>query len=146
MSQSQPEQNLGNHARLDPPYHYVLLLILLLNLIFCIVHFYFTRDWFSGWLIVIAIGLIILGAKVRTYPLKAQDRIIRLEERLRLSLLAPEPLRHRISEFTESQLVALRFASDDELPALAARALNDHLNAKEIKKLIVRWRPDHFRV
>jgi hypothetical protein len=143
---SQPEQNFKNHARTDPIYHFALSFIFLLNLIFCIVNFFRAESWFNGWLIVVAIGLILLVSKTRSYPLKAQDRIIRLEERLRLTLLLPETLRPRISELSESQLIGLRFASDEELPVLAAQALNEHLTSKQIKQRIVHWRPDHFRV
>jgi Family of unknown function (DUF6526) len=143
---SAAEQNLQNHTRTDPVYHYLLLLLFALNVILCVVHFYYDRNWFSGWLVLAAFALLILVFKMRIYPLRVQDRVIRLEERLRLSLLAPADLRPRIAELSERQLIALRFASDDELPALAAKALDEHLDAKEIKKRIVHWRPDHFRV
>lgn len=143
---SQPEQNFKNHVRLDPIFHYVLSIIFLLNVILCIVNFARDRSWFNGWLIVVAIGLFLLLFKVRLYPLKVQDRVIRLEERLRLAELLPETTRPRIPEFSERQLVALRFASDEELPVLAAQALNEHLTSKQIKQRILHWRPDHFRV
>lgn len=143
---SQSEQNFKNHARMDLIFHYALTFIFLLNLIFCVVNFFRAESWFNGWLIVVAIGLFLMLLKTRSYPLKAQDRIIRLEERLRLTQLLPETLRPRISELSESQLIGLRFASDEELPVLTAQALNEHLTSKQIKQRIVHWRPDHCRV
>lgn len=75
-----------------------------------------------------------------------QDRLIRLEERLRLATLVADPYRARIGELTEGQLVALRFACDAEVPALVEKALAANLKPKEIKQSIVNWRPDYFRV
>lgn len=143
---SQPEQNFKNHVRMDPIFHYVLCFIFLLNPIFCVVNFFRAESWFNGWLIVVAVGLFLLLFKTRSYPLKVQDRVIRLEERLRLAQLLPETLRPRIHELSESQLVALRFASDEELPVLAAQALNERLTSKQIKQRILHWRPDRFRI
>jgi hypothetical protein len=75
-----------------------------------------------------------------------QDRVIRLEEQLRLVSLLPEPLRSRVPELTPGQLVGLRFASDAELPGLAERALSEKLSKEDIKKAIQNWRPDYLRV
>jgi hypothetical protein len=83
---------------------------------------------------------------VRLYALKVQDRVIRLEERLRLTQILQEPLRSRIPELTVDQLCGLRFASDAELPKLVERTLNEKLKRADIKKAIQNWRPDYWRV
>jgi hypothetical protein len=139
-------QNLSNHTRLDPPFHFFILPVFAIALIATIVHLVRTPCLRSALLVVFMIAAIAAIFKIRLYALKVQDRVIRLEERLRLATLLDPELRARIAEFTESQLVALRFASDAELPALAARALNEKLSRDEIKKSIQHWRPDYWRV
>jgi len=144
---SQPvEQNLENHGRTDPPFHFLILGILATNFLVWTVHIFFSHSLLDAWQIVLAIGLIVLAFKVRLYSLKVQDRVIRLEERLRLSTLLPEPLRMRIPELTEGQLVALRFAPDAEVALIVDTTLREKLSQKQIKELIQTWRPDYWRV
>jgi hypothetical protein len=142
-------QNLKNHTRFHPPFHFFLLPMLLLNFIFSI---YVTiRHWPEHWAlhlwwIAMAIVFFVMAGLSRGAALTAQDRIIRLEERLRLHALLPAEDRAHINEFSIKQLVALRFASDDELPALAHRTLTQNLEPKAIKQSIVNWRGDYHRV
>ena len=93
-----------------------------------------------------SIALIFLALYARIFALTVQDRVIRLEMRLRLRELLPASMHSRIGEFTKGQLVALRFASDAELPALAATVLNDRMvDQKTIKRMVREWQADHLR-
>jgi len=142
----QPVQNYSNYTRYDPLFHFFLLPVFGLLLLASIVHLVMRPGLHSAVLVVVAVAVLLAVFKIRMYSLKVQDRVIRLEERLRLATLADPALRSRITELKESQLVALRFASDEELPALAARALNEKLSSADIKKAIQHWRPDNWRV
>jgi len=147
---SDAPQSYSHHTRWDPPFHFFVMPVFLLAALAAIVlHLFvhFHPHPLHGVLITIfAIAFVMMLFKIRLYALKVQDRVIRLEERLRLATLLPEPLRARIPELTIGQLVALRFASDAELPALAQRALNEKLSSDDIKKSIQNWRPDNWRV
>lgn len=142
----QKPQTYANHVRIQPAFHYFLVPVLILNLIYSLVLLIRHQNPNAVWMLIMAVALLIMAFLVRINPLKVQDRLIRLEERLRLSALLSEPLRSRIPELRESQLVALRFASDEEVPALVEETLKNHLEAKEIKQRIKHWRPDHWRV
>ncbi|HEV2465112.1 MAG TPA: DUF6526 family protein [Acidobacteriaceae bacterium] len=139
-------QSYSNHTRWHPIFHFVIGPIFMLNVIFAIVLLVRRPGWITAWALVVSIALLMLTFLVRINPLRAQDRIIRLEERVRLTALLPDPLRARISELTEDQLIGLRFASDKELPALVQRALTEKLNRKQIKQAVTEWRADLFRV
>lgn len=152
MAERHP-QNYANHTRFDPLFHFFLGPVFFLGLILALIHFFahlthssFRENFHAFLLIVLAFALLTLTFKTRLYALKVQDRVIRLEERLRLMQLLPEPLRARISELTEDQLIGLRFASDAELSKLAERALNEKLSRKQIKQAVQNWRPDYWRV
>jgi len=152
MAEKKP-QTFANHARFDPPFHFFLLPVFGLGVILALIHFFahitepgLHHRVHAFLLIVLAVACLLLVFKVRLYALRVQDRVIRLEERLRLSQLLAEPLRSRISELSEDQLIGLRFASDAEIPKLVERALNEKLSRKEIKQAIQNWRPDYWRV
>jgi Family of unknown function (DUF6526) len=152
MAEKMP-QTVRNHTRFDPPFHFFVLPVFVFGLILTIIHFFahlthstFFENFHVFLLIVLAAALPALTFKTRLYTLKVQDCVIRLEERLRLTQLLTEPLRSRIPELTESQLVGLRFASNTEVPRLVERALNEKLSLADIKKSIQKWRPDYRRV
>jgi Family of unknown function (DUF6526) len=145
MPEKKP-QTFANHSRLDPSYHFFVVPVFLLLAIAGMVHFIWRPGWHTALMFVVAVALATSVSKIRTYSLRVQDRVIRLEETLRLKALLPEPLRSRIPELTEGQLIALRFASDTEVPALTARALSEKLSRADIKKAIQTWRPDYWRV
>jgi uncharacterized membrane protein YsdA (DUF1294 family) len=142
-------QNFKNHTRFHPPFHFVVIPLLILNLIFSIyitIHRWPAYQHTNLWWIVMSIVFFLIAGLSRDYALKAQNRIIRLEERLRLQALLPAADRAHIDELTVPQLIALRFASDAELPDLAHRALTKNMDPKAIKQAIVNWRPDNYRV
>jgi Family of unknown function (DUF6526) len=139
-------QNFSNHTRFDPLFHFFVLPVFAITLILTIVHLVRRPGLHSAWMVVVMVAVVVAAFKIRLYALKVQDRVIRVEERMRLERLLGEALLSRIGEFTEAQLVGLRFASDAELPALAARALSEKLSMAEIKKSVQQWRPDYWRV
>lgn len=138
-------QTYSNHSRLDPPYHFFVVPVTGINLLAAIWNLVRNPGLGTGWVVVLSIAALVAVLKIRLYPLKAQDRIIRLEERLRLMQLLKEPLRSRVDELAEGQLIGLRFASDAEVAGLVEKALSG-MTAGEIKKSIGSWRPDYFRV
>lgn len=143
---SESTQSFKHHARLDPSFHIFTFGLYLANVVFAVVSEIRRPDWLSTWYLVISLLVIVPLLKIRIYPLKVQDRVIRLEERLRLQALAPPEWHAQIYKLNEDQLVGLRFASDDEVVELAKQALEHGLNRKQIKERIKNWRPDEWRV
>jgi hypothetical protein len=145
MSESN-SQSLKNHARFDPPYHFFLAIVGLANVIISIVYAVHHLRFYSVWLVVVSVAAFLALFKLRSYPLKVQDRVIRLEERARLQALAPPEWHTQIYRLTEDQLIGLRFAADDEVVELAKHALEHNLTRKQVKERIKNWRPDTWRV
>jgi hypothetical protein len=139
-------QNFKNHSKLVPAFHFFVAPILLVNIVWSVyrlVHAFSAGAVIS---LLVAVALLLLALTTRMMALTVQDRVIRLEMRLRLQLLLPADLRPRIGEFAVGQLVSLRFASDAELPDLARKVLQDKLtDRKAIKQLIRDWQPDFLR-
>jgi hypothetical protein len=139
-------QSLKNHARFDPFFHLFITTFYILNIVYASVHLHRQPSISSRWYLVLSIVVIVPILKLRIYPLKVQDRVIRLEERLRLQALAPQDWHAQIYRLSEDQLIALRFAGDDEVVALAKQALEHNLDRKQIKERIRNWRADDWRV
>jgi Family of unknown function (DUF6526) len=143
---SEAPQSFKNHTKLVPIYHFFALPVSALNAVWLIVHAVRqpSTDAVIAALMGVALNVFFLVARV--FALTVQDRVIRLEMRLRLRELLTPDLQARIAEFTPAQLVALRFASDAELPALARRVLDERLqDRKAIKLLIQNWQADNLR-
>jgi hypothetical protein len=139
-------QTYQNHTRYLPIFHFVVLPLLLVYLIGTIYVAVTTRGLLAHLDMVLAVALILLALSARMMAVTVQNRVIRLEERLRMRALLPADLQPRIEEFTVPQLVALRFARDEELPALAREVLDRHIEDRNaIKQKVTRWRADHLR-
>ena len=140
-------QNFANHTRWHPPFHFFILPVMIINFFWSVVVFIKVPDWNSGWWIVVSLALLLLTFFVRTNALKVQDRIIRLEERLRYQQLLSPALTALTAALTPSQICALRFAGDDELAELLNQVVAGQFRRpKDIKLAIKNWRADTFRV
>lgn len=141
------EQNFKNHGRFVASYHFFALPVFGINFVWSLYRLRYLGISFAGIFgVLLAAALIVLALRARLFALAVQDRLIRMEERLRYERVLPEELRWRADELTVDQFVSLRFASDDELPALMRKALDEKLTSrKAIKQLIKNWRPDYLR-
>ena len=141
------QQSYANHTRWHPPFHFFVIPVMLINFIWAIVEFVKTPAWHQGWWIVVSAALVVLAFLVRINALKVQDRLIRLEERLRYQQLLPAELIQQCESLALGPTIALRFASDEELEGLIREVLGGRLSKSgEIKKAIKNWRGDTFRV
>jgi len=139
-------QNYANHPKYDPPFHFFVIPVLATTVLVAMWNVARGPRFDTIWPLILALAWLVAAFKIRIYALSVQDRLIRLEERLRMASVLAEPLRSRIGELTASQMVALRFASDAELPALVEKTLAGNLPKAEIKKAIENWRPDYQRI
>jgi uncharacterized membrane protein YciS (DUF1049 family) len=141
------EQTFANHGKFFPPFHFFVVPVLTINLLRAL--YMWGKSGFSlaGFLqVLVALALPLGFLSARMMALKVQDRVIRLEEQLRYDRLLPSDLRARIGEFSVDQCIALRFASDSELPLLARKVLDDKVTErKAIKQMVRNWKPDYLR-
>src|SRR5580704_791783 len=140
------KQSFANHAKFVPPFHFFVLPIFLVNVGYSV--YWLVKDVSARTIVglLVAIALLLAALLGRLFALTVQDRVIRLEERLRMATLLPADLRPRIPEFTREQLIGIRFASDSELPALARKVLDEKItDRKPIKQLVKDWRADTLR-
>lgn len=139
-------QDYASHRRLNPLYHFVAFPIFAANLVVTGIHLFRQPSGTTVWFFVVAFGMLAMLGNGRLQSLMVQDRIIRLEERLRLQALAPE-FAGQVDKLNKRQVAALRFASDTELPDLARRVFaGEFASGGEIKRAVIQWRPDHMRV
>lgn len=145
MSEKKP-QSYENHAKFIPVFHYIALPLLLVNFFGAL--FRVTQEisfyTFNG--VGLAISLIVVAVFTRLFALKAQDRVIRLEEQIRMQTFLPDALKAHVGRLTMGQIVALRFASDEELANLTQEALDQNTSPNALKQAVKNWRPDYDRV
>ncbi len=142
----QTSQSYANHVRLVPPFHYGLLSLFMVNLGWTIYRAVQAPSVDTVLGALMAAGIILLALFARGFVLTVQDRVIRLEMRLRMKEVLPVSMHPRIGDFTKGQLVALRFACDEELPALAEKVLRDNIQDKKtIKQMVRNWQADNLR-
>lgn len=142
----QTAQTYKNHARWFPPFHFFVLPVLLANIVNALRHLWITASLSTGFAALVAAALMMLALSARAMAVTVQNRVIRLEMRLRLGEVLPPQLRSRIHELSPDQLVALRFASDGELPDLTRQVLTAPLTKKrDIKQQVKSWQADHLR-
>jgi hypothetical protein len=142
------QQNFKNHSRMAPKAYYVGIALALIVIVFSLIY---VEDIPKGWdgsllpvlFLYLCIGVILIGYYARAFALKAQDRAIRAEENLRHFAMTGKLLDKRL---TINQVIALRFAADEEFVSLAQKAADENISAKEIKTSIKNWRADHYRV
>ncbi len=141
------EQNFASHVRFVPPFHFFAVPVLVINFFWSLYRLKQLGISFEGVFgVILAAALVVAILEVRLFALTVQDRVIRMEERLRYERILPEELRWRAEELTVGQFVSLRFASDEELPQLMWKVLDEKLTGrKAIKQLIKNWRPDYLR-
>lgn len=140
-------QDFATHRRWVPLYHFFTMPVLLVNLVSWVIPVFSSFSFRSILAALVAVALFILAFLARVFAGSVQDRVIRLEERLRLERLLPDDLKRRTDEFSVRQLVGLRFASDEELPGLAKKVLDGNIEkADDIKRQIKTWRPDFQRI
>ena len=143
---AQPIQTYKNHTRFLPPFHFFVIPVLLINLLNTIRHLYQAPSRSMAFSVVVAAALLMLGFLARVMAVTVQDRVIRLEMRQRLRETLPPAMSARIHELTPRQLIALRFASDAELPDLVRDVLDGKLTTpKEIKQRVKNWQGDWLR-
>jgi hypothetical protein len=141
----QTPQSYANHAR-NRPVYWAVYVVFLADLVWAVMRTIQAPSVSTGLAVLTSVALLVMAFYARLFALTVQDRVIRLEMRLRLRELLPASLHPRIGDFTKRQLVALRFASDAELPALAEKVLRDNIqDGKAIKQMIKDWQGDYLR-
>jgi hypothetical protein len=142
-------QNYKNHTRVEPRFHFFVAPVLLLNILVTMViavRYWHLLHWLGIWMVFVAVAVFMAGGLARDYGLKNQDRIIRLEERLRYQTVLPPAALAAAEGLSKRQILALRFAPDPELPDLLERTSREGLDPKQIKQSVQAWRADEWRI